>query len=287
MEITDIDSFLQYYSKVKFRTRRLFDYIPENKLEWSFGKGRFTIGDTIRHLANTERYMFAENAQFKLSRYDGCGEKYAQGLAHVVNYYDEMHEESLAIFSKLTVADLNEKCTLPSGGQITLWKWLRAMVEHEIHHRGQLYLYLGLLGVETPPIYGMTSEELARQSINNTSTKMNNNPFTFDVVFYLKGTTESLIEIKRTDIESEEISKIYHWLLIDEANHEVTRLIFVSMRTVGEVEEREFTEGKLVFNSQMGQFFQHNGRKDFLKTKSGKKIPKAIRKAIVKFFVTA
>jgi hypothetical protein len=34
------------------------------------------------------------------------------------------------------------------------------MTEHEIHHRGQIYLYLGILGVPTPPIFGLTSEEV-------------------------------------------------------------------------------------------------------------------------------
>ena len=34
------------------------------------------------------------------------------------------------------------------------------MIEHEIHHRGQIYLMLGMLGVPTPPLYGLTSEEV-------------------------------------------------------------------------------------------------------------------------------
>ena len=38
------------------------------------------------------------------------------------------------------------------------------MVEHEIHHRGQIYMYLGILGIETPPIYGLTSEEVRARS---------------------------------------------------------------------------------------------------------------------------
>jgi len=37
------------------------------------------------------------------------------------------------------------------------------MVEHEIHHRGQLYTYLGLLGVPTPPLYGLTAEQAAER----------------------------------------------------------------------------------------------------------------------------
>ncbi len=41
-----------------------------------------------------------------------------------------------------------------------VWKWLRAMIEHEVHHRGQLYMGLSMLNVETPPLFGLTSEEL-------------------------------------------------------------------------------------------------------------------------------
>ncbi len=39
------------------------------------------------------------------------------------------------------------------------------MVEHEVHHRGQLYLMLGMVGVETPPIFGLTSEEVHARSV--------------------------------------------------------------------------------------------------------------------------
>jgi uncharacterized damage-inducible protein DinB len=34
------------------------------------------------------------------------------------------------------------------------------VTEHECHHRGQIYLYLGMLGVPTPPLYGLTSEQV-------------------------------------------------------------------------------------------------------------------------------
>jgi uncharacterized damage-inducible protein DinB len=34
------------------------------------------------------------------------------------------------------------------------------MTEHEIHHRGQISLYLALIGVPSPPLYGLTSEEV-------------------------------------------------------------------------------------------------------------------------------
>jgi uncharacterized damage-inducible protein DinB len=39
------------------------------------------------------------------------------------------------------------------------------MIEHEVHHRGQLFIYLGLLGIKTKPIYGLTSEEVRARSL--------------------------------------------------------------------------------------------------------------------------
>ena len=111
--------------------------------------------------------MYAENAQARKSKYKGCGKEYADGYENVINYYDQMHEESKVIFLKLSKDDLNKKCKTPAGIEITLWKWLRAMVEHEVHHRGQLYMYLAMLGVKTPPIYGLTSEEVIERSAHH------------------------------------------------------------------------------------------------------------------------
>jgi uncharacterized damage-inducible protein DinB len=39
------------------------------------------------------------------------------------------------------------------------------MIEHEVHHRGQIYLILGLLGVTTPPLYGLTEPQVRARSI--------------------------------------------------------------------------------------------------------------------------
>lgn len=164
MEIKDINSFLDYYGKVKNRTKRLFSHIPKDKIEWTYQEGKFTIGDIIRHLATIERYMYAENVQGKPSLYQGCGVDYAEGYDNVVKFYNDLQQQSFDIFAQLSAEDLLKKCGTPGGIEITIWKWLRAMVEHEVHHRGQLYLYLAMLGVTTPPIYGLTSEEVMENS---------------------------------------------------------------------------------------------------------------------------
>jgi DinB family len=51
----------------------------------------------------------------------------------------------------------------PDGAAITTWKWMRAMVEHEAHHRGQIYIYLAMLEVPTPPLKAL-SEQVAELS---------------------------------------------------------------------------------------------------------------------------
>lgn len=163
MEISEIQSFIKYYSKIKQRTIKLFELIPPEKIEWTYQEDKFTIGDLIRHLANIERQMYAENVQLKESQYSGCGTEFAEGYQNVIDYYKKMHTESYDIFSKLTQQDLLRKCKTPAGIEITTWKWLRAMIEHEVHHRGQLYMYLGMLGVKTPPIFGLTSEEVVER----------------------------------------------------------------------------------------------------------------------------
>ncbi len=165
MEITKIESFLNYHVRIKQRTRKLFDYIPPEKLEWSYREGMFTIGDLVRHIANIERYLYAETVQFKESRYSGCGQEYAEGLENVILHYERMYQESQAIFKGLSDSDLHRKCKTPLGAEISIWKWLRASVEHEIHHRGQLYMYLGMLEVKTPPIFGLSSEEVIEKSL--------------------------------------------------------------------------------------------------------------------------
>jgi len=71
---------------------------------------------------------------------------------------------TLEIFSALSVEDLESHCETPAGGRITVWKWLRSMVEHEAHHRGQLYLMASLRGIRIEPLYGLTEEQVEARS---------------------------------------------------------------------------------------------------------------------------
>jgi uncharacterized damage-inducible protein DinB len=159
-----VAQFLDYLGSVHARTRRVVALIPPDDLEWAPAPGKFSFGDLVRHLAGIERWMYAETVHGRPSRYPGHGHQLAGGFEATLAYYDRLHGESRALFAALDDAALDRKATTPAGSPITTWKWLRAMLEHEAHHRGQLYLMLGLRGVPTPPIYGLTSEEVRARS---------------------------------------------------------------------------------------------------------------------------
>lgn len=164
MEIHRIEPFLDYYRRLRQRTLRVAACIPRERLEWAPSAGAFSFGDVLRHLAAIERHMFAETVHGRPSRYPGHGRDLADGFGAVLELLERTHRESLALLSELTPEGLRRRCETPGATSLPVWKWLRAMAEHEIHHRGQLYLMLRLIDVPTPPLYGLTSEEVRERS---------------------------------------------------------------------------------------------------------------------------
>jgi uncharacterized damage-inducible protein DinB len=166
--IDTISSFTEYWANARGRTTRVLDRLPESELEWAYAPGRFTFGDLFRHLAGIERFMYAEHVQGRPSSYPGHSASLASGIEAVRAYLARCHSESLAIFRALSDADFQRKCTTPAGTPITTWKWLRAMVEHEAHHRGQLYLMASMRGISVPPLFGLTEEQVLERSKRTT-----------------------------------------------------------------------------------------------------------------------
>ncbi|HWW61444.1 MAG TPA: DinB family protein [Thermoanaerobaculia bacterium] len=158
------DEFLDYFERVRERTMRVVAHVPPDRVDWTYRDGKFTLGDLMRHLASIERWMFAENAMRRPSKYPGHGRELADGYDAIVDFMKRMHAESMEIFRALGDADFDAKCMTPGGAELRVGKWLRSMIEHEVHHRGQIYLYLSMLGVETPPLYGLTEEEVKARS---------------------------------------------------------------------------------------------------------------------------
>lgn len=164
MEIREIEGFLAYLESVRARTMRAVLAIPPERIEWAPREGGWTFGDLVRHLGAIERWMFVENAAGRPSRYPGHGRELADGYEATVAYLERMHAESVGVLRALSPEDLRRPAVTPAGASLPAWKWLRAMIEHEIHHRGQIHLMLSLIGAPNPPMYGLTEEEVRARS---------------------------------------------------------------------------------------------------------------------------
>lgn len=165
MEIRNMESFLPYFETIRERTLRVVRAVPPEKLEWRHTDNVFSCGDLARHIAAVERHTFAENVLGRPSRYRGCGTELAEGHENVIAFMERMHRETVAMLKDLTPDDLAGKGLSPQSVPVTAWKLLRAMIEHEVHHRGEMYVYLALIGVPRPPLYGVTEQELRRHSV--------------------------------------------------------------------------------------------------------------------------
>ena len=160
----DLGEFLNHFDKVRQRTRRVAACIPPEHIEWTYKPGAFTLGDLVRHIAVTERFIWAETVHHRPSGYVGHGRDLADGRDAVLAFLDRLHEESMPLFRALTPDALAGRCATPEGARLTTWKWLRMMPEHEIHHRGQIYTLLGMLNVPAPPLYGMTAAQVQERA---------------------------------------------------------------------------------------------------------------------------
>ena len=159
MQLTTPD-FPTYFAGVRRRTERLVPLIPADELEWRPAAEAMSFGDLLRHLAGTERWLWAETVAGRASMFPGHAASLAPGYRGTCDYLARLHAESMAIFEALGPDDYVRPVRTPAGAELPVWKWLRAMIEHEAHHRGQLYLMLRMIGVATPPIFGLTAEEV-------------------------------------------------------------------------------------------------------------------------------
>lgn len=164
MEITKIEPFIAYYKKTRQLTNKVIQVIPPDTMDWSYMTGKFTIADLIRHIAAIERYVFAEIAIGNKSTYRGCGKDLADGYEAVMSYFNEMHLQSIEIFSSISAESLKQKVKSLDGKEIELGNFLRALIVHETHHRGALCIYLNLLGIKSPPIMGLMEEQVIQLS---------------------------------------------------------------------------------------------------------------------------
>lgn len=78
--------------------------------------------------------------------------------------------------------------------------------------------------------------------------------FPFKVLFCFEDQNQAIIEIKRTDIQSDDKSLVYKWLHLDKNSRQIRQLTFIGMDQADGEQFRTFAEGTLTWNAENVQF---------------------------------
>jgi uncharacterized damage-inducible protein DinB len=164
--IQSTTDFIKYFESIRRRTLNYIRIIPFDKLDWAPKEGEFTCADIIRHIIEAER-MFVRVAMEGRWKYESHEAGSEQSLDALVAQLEATHIEAMKKLEGFPDQDLNKLCYGPigEGRPIKAWRWLMAMAEHEIHHRSQLAVYLSLMGVQPPHIFGLGVEDLIALSV--------------------------------------------------------------------------------------------------------------------------
>jgi uncharacterized damage-inducible protein DinB len=155
----DMQSFLSYFSSIRRRTVTYIRTLPEEHIDWAPQAGEFTCGDLVRHLGASE-LMFAGGIATGEWRYPGHQRKAGESLESLLADLESSHAAAVALLDLLQGTDLAVLRPSLKGVPVKTWRLLMAMIEHEVHHRSQLAVYLSLLGIQPPQIYGLSLEEV-------------------------------------------------------------------------------------------------------------------------------
>jgi uncharacterized damage-inducible protein DinB len=148
-------------------TRRLLELVPAERAGWKPHARSWSLGELSLHLANLVSWtaITIERTELDLEPPGGPGfapPRYESPAATLATFDRNVAAARTAIASAGD-AELLVAWTLKKGGRAELSlpriACLRSFVmNHMIHHRGQLTVYLRLCDVPLPPIYGPTAD---------------------------------------------------------------------------------------------------------------------------------
>jgi len=158
-----IDGIIQELQYERISTREVFSRIPENKWDWKPHEKSMSFGRLASHI--TEMYGWADTIlnhdEFVLSTYKPF---IATSKSELLEVFDANVDDAIERLTGQENAHLmktwqmiGDERVLIKSPRIVVLKAL--MVNHTIHHRGQMSLYLRLADVPLPSIYGPSADE--------------------------------------------------------------------------------------------------------------------------------
>jgi len=162
-----VEALLPEFDHEMATTRRVLTRVPEEQFAWKPHEKSMSLGELSGHLANIPMWSTAvtDAASLDLDALgDAAKPKSPASREALLQTFDRLVAQARAALVRSTDGEMLGPWTLKKGVQefftvprisaIRTW-----VMNHSIHHRGQLTVYLRELNVPLPAIYGPTADE--------------------------------------------------------------------------------------------------------------------------------
>jgi uncharacterized damage-inducible protein DinB len=151
-ELTDLKEHLDRYRAV---TLQVLDMVSDEDLSWRPSMEQYSLGQQLLHIAQSEaiyvKGLFEGEWDWEVARFP----KSLPDRANLQEYFREVRERTDRRLKGVTSEALGRIVPIPGSPiEATLRSWLWFILEHEIHHKGQVWQYLRQMGY-SPPFYAM------------------------------------------------------------------------------------------------------------------------------------
>jgi uncharacterized damage-inducible protein DinB len=156
------ETLLPEFDQEMKTTRRLLERVPTDKGTWKPHEKSFSIGHLAQLVSSMPGWITNTLTSDKLDLMRGAGYSY-ETTETLLEKFDKNVREAREAIVASTDADFDKPWSLTMGEKILMTaprgSTTRQHINHLVHHRGQLSVYLRLLDVPVPSIYGPTADE--------------------------------------------------------------------------------------------------------------------------------
>jgi uncharacterized damage-inducible protein DinB len=143
-------------------TRRVLDRVPSEKATWKPHAKSFSLGHLAQLLSWMPGWITTTLKEKELDLAGGSGYS-IEKTETLLDVFDKNVKEARAALGKASDEDFQVGWSLKNAERVifTLPRVVvvRQHINHLVHHRGQMTVYLRLLDVPIPSIYGPTADE--------------------------------------------------------------------------------------------------------------------------------
>lgn len=147
-------------------TRRVLSRLPDAAFAWKPHERSMSLGGLATHLARIPHWgtSILEHDGYDLAQAGTSSVPDEPSRAAVLEMFDRHATEVRRALVGRTAAELAAPWSLRSGGKLIMslpraTALRRFLLNHLVHHRGQLTVYLRMHNVPLPPLYGPTADE--------------------------------------------------------------------------------------------------------------------------------